>query len=222
MKFTKFIPLAALVLAFTAVPTFAATQGTGEATNTYSINVPDYFNVTQVSATTSSGAVTVGTDMATLTWDDTMGVTYKVVNNVPDKKFYLKATCPATGTPKAFGAALSDAGANTQATVKLAFANTLSGQTAGAAAVTSALSADPNPAENANVIAVLFTCAPATITNGTIDSRTMTSQEIVYQIDQGTYQFPYTMGTEAEAGTFSSHDAKGTYQATITITDTAS
>jgi hypothetical protein len=225
MKFTKFIPLA-LMLAIAVSPALADPQGNRSLDDTFIIDVPEYFNISREgTATTSSGTVTVGTDMESLSWTNTMGVTYNVTNNKHRKTFYLKANCPVTGNPKAFATAFGDAEALPQAanTIKLAFANTstttsIPDQTA----VNDALAAEPTPATNKNVIAATMTLAAVTPTNGgSVYSRTVTGQEIVYVIDEGSYQFGYTIGKTALGSTFSPHDEMGQYKATLTITDVA-
>jgi len=230
MKFTKFIP-AALALALAITPAFATgEQGNRSLSDTFEINVPEYFNISRVSSTLSPTSVTVGTDMASLTWEGSMGVTYKVVNNAHNKTFYLKATSPTTGNPKAFAVAFGTPAAAAAAanTIKVAFCNTEStaGQFPDQTAVNNALGGTgetpvaPSPELNKNVFATTMNLAAVTPTDGGIvASRTVTGQEIVYVIHEGTYQFAYTFANAAEANTFSPHDEMGKYQVVLTITD---
>ena len=225
MKFTKFIPVA-LALTLALSPAFAeGEQGTRSLNDTFIINVPEYFNISRVGVPeTSSGAVTVAPDMASLSWANTMGVTYKVVNNKHAKTFYLKATCPVDGNPKAFSTAFGTPAAEPQAanTIKVAFANTnaTAGEEPTQTEVNDALATTPTKANNKNVFAVTMHLAAVTPTDGgAVTSRTVNDQEIVYVINEGTYEFGYTFLKTNLANTFSPHDEMGEYKATLTITD---
>jgi hypothetical protein len=204
MKFTKFIPLVC-ALALT-VPAFAATNADS---NVYDLVVPDYFNVTNEAMVNHGATVTIGDDMSSLTYTPAYGVTYKVVTNAASKTFYVKATAVGANTVKAF---------NDDCTV-IAFAN----DTVKPAdtAITEVLKASPTKANSANAIAFAFTQDTIVVDEGTAPTVTPTSQQLVYTAGPGTYHLPFSIGTTARTDTFSSHDASGTYKATITITDVA-
>ena len=213
MKFTKFIPLA-LALTVAVTPAFAeGEQGTRSLDNLYVIEVPEYFNLTQNSAQTSSGQVTIGNDMSSLTMENTLGAEYNVVNNVVDKKFYIKATAAnGTNDTKAF---------NETGTV-IAFANTATGCVPTDTQIKAA--ADGSSKEsNPNAIAFSFS-TNQTKTEGLddISAPTPSNRELVYTIKPGTYTVGFTIGQSATGTSFSSHDAAGQYKAKITITDSAS
>ena len=216
MKFTKFIPLA-LALTIAVTPAFAdpdpapTPQGTRSLDNLYVIDVPEYFNVTQTSATTESGHVTIGTDMSSLTMDNILGAQYRVVNNVPNKKFYIKA----------------EAGPNKQASFNgegtvIAFANTATDQIPEDAAIRSAADGGEK-ANNANAIAFTFTTNQEK-TEGAyaISAPAGADRKLTYTVQPGTYNVGFTMAQTATGTSFSSHDAAGQYKAKITITDSAS
>ena len=204
MKFTKFIPLVC-ALALT-VPAFAATNADS---NVYDLVVPEYFNITNEAMENTGATVTIGDDMSSLSYSPAYGVTYGVVNNKPGKVFYVKATAVGANTVKAF---------NSDCTV-IAFANDTVKPTD--AAIEEVLKASPAKASSANAIAFQFTRDAITPDEGVAPTVTPTAQELVYTAGPGSFHIPFTIGTNAVTNTFSSHDAAGTYKATITITDVA-
>lgn len=211
MKFTKFIP-AVCALAFAT--TAAMADPVNHLDADYTVVVPNLFTITQEALTNTVTGVTVSDTLDSLSWTGAMGATYKVVSNMPNKVFYIKATAQGANECKAFQTALS--GNN----INVAFANTTVAPTD--AAIADALLAVPTAANNANAFAVQMTLGAVTTDAGTLSAPTVTNQELVYTITApGTFHIPFTMATSAVANTFSSHDAAGTYVANIEITDVA-
>ena len=213
MKFTKFIPAAlALTLATGAV---FATEITPVNTlyADYTITVPQIFTIEEEALTNTVSAVKIDDTFDRLSWTGTMGATYKVSSNIPNKTFYIKATCVGSGgAVKAFNANLAN--------IKVAFANVANAPAP--AAITDVLADSPTGA-SANAFAVAFTRGVVTTDEGVLSAPTMTNQELVYQITTpGTFHIPFTFATESVANTFTSLDQAGDYKATITITDVAS
>ena len=214
MKFTKFIPAvlalslatgAAFATDITPVPTLTAD---------YTIEVPEVFTIEQEALSNTVSAVKINDTFNTLSWTGTMGATYKVSSNIPNKVFYIKATCVGSGgAVPAFNTDVNN--------IKVAFANVASAPDP--AAVTDALAASPTATSNANVFAVAFTKDAVVVDAGVLSAPTMTSQELVYTITTpGTFHIPFHFDTQSVANTFSSLDRAGNYKATVTITDVAS
>lgn len=216
MKFTKFIPVA-LALTLAAVPTFAANTDTVE--TELQLTNPEYFNITELAGAvkTATGIIAENaeTGVLSLSYTTPMSVTYRVVNNMKDKTFYVKAKAQGAGECNAFGGAAVGS-------MKLVFANTASGLVPTDAAIGNAAGASPAVESNANAIAFSFTPGAIVKTQGTIADPTLNGNtELVYVAQPGTFQLPYTLGTAPVSGTFSSHDGAGIYSATIIVTDVA-
>ena len=216
MKFTKFIPMA-MAVAFAVTPAFAANTDTVE--TTLQLTNPEYFNITELPGAVKTATGTIAenaeTGVISLSYTTPMSVTYRVVNNMKDKTFYVKAKAQGAGECNAFGGTAVNA-------MKLVFANTSSGLVPTDAAIGNAAGASPAVESNANAIAFTFTPGAIVKTQGSIADPTLNGKtELQYVAQPGTFELPYTLGTAPVSGTFSSHDGAGTYQAVITVTDTA-
>ena len=214
MKFTKFIPAALALTLATGTALAADISPVNTKYADYTIEVPEIFTIEQEALSNTVSAVKINDTFDTLSWTGTMGATYKVASNMPNKVFYIKATCVgAGGATKAFNTDVND--------IKVAFANVASAPAA--AAITDVLAASPDPTKSANAFAVAFTRDAVTTDEGVLSTPTMTNQELVYTITTpGTFHIPFHFDTTSVANTFSSLDQAGNYKATITITDTPS
>ena len=214
MKFTKFIPAALALTLATGTALAADISPVNTLYADYTIEVPEIFTIEQEALVNTVSAVKINDTFDTLSWTGTMGATYKVSSNMPNKTFYIKATCVgAGGATKAFNTDVND--------IKVAFANVASAPAA--AAITDVLAASPDATKSANAFAVAFTRDTVVTDEGVLSTPTMTNQELVYQITTpGTFHIPFHFATESVANTFTSLDQAGNYKATITITDTPS
>lgn len=212
MKFTKFIPIVC-ALALTVVPALADPQGTNHRDATYQIEVPQVFDITElVAPVTTATGVTVNDALTTLNWTNSLGVTYQVVTNIPNKDFYVKAK---VGSVTTKGMLKGSDG------FRIAFGNVAVPPTE--AAVLDALADSPTPASNVNAFSTLITpsvnAVAGTITGGT---DTTAKGELAYTVTKpGTFEMAYTFGTSARTNSFSSDDQAGMYQCTLEITDVA-
>lgn len=213
MKFTKFIPMA-MALALAVTPAFAANTDT---VNTeLQITNPEYFNVTELAGAVKSDQGTAEitevteTGALTLSYTTPMAVTYRVVNNMADKVFYVKATALGASQKKAFGGTAVNA-------MKIAFANTAVAPTDNA--IDNVTGASPDPDSNANVIGFTFTPAAVVVDEGSISAPSLSSQQLSYTAQPGNFRLPFSLGTTAIPETFSSIDQAGIYKAKITVTD---
>lgn len=213
MKFTKFIPAALALTLATGTAMAADITPVNSIPEDYTINVPPVFTIAEEAYSGTVTAPKINDTFDTLSWTGTMGATYKVSSNMPNKVFYIKATCVGSGgNVKAFNNNVSE--------IKVAFANVANAPAP--AAVTDVLAASPTATNSANAFAVDFTLGAVTTDQGVLSSPTMTNQELVYTITTpGTFHIPFTFATQSVANTFSSLDQAGDYKATITITDVA-
>jgi hypothetical protein len=213
MKFTKFIPLVCAV-AFASTAAFAdPISPVNSIARDYTINVPQVFTIEQEAYTGTVTSPTIDSTFTTLSWTGTLGATYKVSSNIPNKVFYIKATAQGATSQKAFNTDVNN--------IRVAFANTASAPAD--TAIEEVLKASPDSTKSANAFAVDFSLGAVTTDEGVLSTPSMTNQELVYTITTpGTFHIPFTMATQTHAGTFSSLDQTGDYKATITITDVAS
>jgi hypothetical protein len=213
MKFTKFIPAALALTLATGVASATEITPVNTLYADYTITVPEIFTIEQEALTNTVSAVKIDDTFDRLSWTGTMGATYKVASNMPNKVFYIKATCVGSGgAVKAFNTDVND--------IKVAFANVANAPAP--AAISDVLAASPTGA-SANAFAVAFTRDAVTTDEGVLSTPTMTNQELVYTITTpGTFHIPFHFATESVANTFTSLDQAGDYKATITITDVPS
>ena len=214
MKFTKFIPAALALTLATGTALAADISPVNTLYADYTIEVPEIFTIEQEALVNTVSAVKINDAFNSLSWTGAMGATYKVASNMPNKVFYIKATCTGSGGDvKAFN---TDVNA-----IKVAFANVANAPAP--AAVTDALDAAPTANSNANVFAVAFTRDAVVTDAGVLSTPTMTNQELVYTITTpGTFHIPFHFAEESVANTFNSLDQAGDYKAKITITDVPS
>ena len=212
-KIVKLLPVA-LALMIAAPATFA--DPSNNAQSDMSITVSPFINITKEAAVETSNAQFNDT-YTTLKLDASMNANFKVINNVPDKVIYLKATCPsAGGEQKALYGNAADK-------INIVFTNGSRQSETPASAVTNITSATPAVAQNPNAIAFAITptITPDTATGAATPTAEMDGNNVKYTIKNGVYAMNYSIVADALANTFSTHDTDGTYKATLLLTDVA-
>ena len=210
-KITKFLPVA-LALMLTC-PAFAATSDNAKSTMT--LTVPEFINITKGSCIETATA-SFNDEYTTINLDNAMSGVYTVITNKPGDKVKISATALADGseTPALFG---SDAD-----NLKLVLTNIGSGKHAAKASAITNCKTGAAIDQNAN--AICFKLTPVITPDATSGAKAPLSSTmgdddygVTYTIDNGKYDFTYTLGQTAETKTFSTHDTDGTYKATLTL-----
>lgn len=224
-KLTKILPLAmALML---AAPAFAAEGDIGNAGNNktfdsseLSLTLPHFISITKKATSSETATAEFDGNYTTLTPKPQLHSDFHVITNVPNKKIYLKGTCPvgASELPALFADGFSDH----TSTLNLVFANTTVSPDEDDVNHLTGGGIDPKSSANA----VAFTLSPnftfdqeetgAAVTASAFDS---TKGVVTYTIQNGIYDIVYTLGTSATPGTFSTKDTFGLYKATLLLTD---
>ena len=218
-KITKTLPLV-LALAMTtscafaedAVPADAVIKSSQEAV--YQLSLDTFFDIDVKAPVESS--TSFDDDYTSITIDNAVVGAYKVVSNTNEKNFYLYATCPTSSTPQP--ALYGDLGA-----LKIVLTNTET--QADPAAVTHITGGGTTSTSSPNAISFLFTEAykhEETPTNGWLDDvYTFDDEkgEIAYKVANGKHTLTYSIAGNAQDNSFSTMDTKGTYQATLVLTD---
>lgn len=210
-KFTKFLPIAMALMLIS--PAFAATSESAQSTMT--LTVPEFINITKGSCVETATA-SFNDEYTTINLNNAMSGVYTVITNKPGDKVKISATALADGTetPALFG---SDAD-----NLKLVLTNIGNGKHAARASAITNCKTGAAIDQNANAICFKLTPvitpdeasgakAPLSSTMGDDD------YGVTYTIDNGKYDFTYTLGQTAETKTFSTHDTDGTYKATLTL-----
>ncbi len=211
-KLTKLLPAA---LALMLMSTAAYAVPSEEATSTLQITVPEFINITKDGSSTETTSATFDDNYSTITLSPSLNAIFNVINNQPDRKIYLSATAPTSGgsTTALYG---DDAD-----NMKIVFTNN-SRQPADTSVTNitsgSGIAYKENP--DAIAFAISPTITPDTESGATEAQKEFANNKATYTIKNGKYKMQYTIGTTAEANTFSTHDTDGTYQATMTLTTT--
>ena len=220
---TKIVKLLPVALALMLISPAFAEEGAAAsktATSTQIITVPKFINITHDPASVESAGAQFNGTYSVITLDKSMNTQFHVVTNNPDEAIKLTATCLAGGNQVN---ALYGADAQN---LRLIFTNNGTDKRAAeATAVTNIMGEKTAIAQNANAIA--FTLTPTfavdSTSGGTTPTATLeaggegTQAGVKYRINNGAYNFNYTVGTTAMADTFSTHDTDGTYKATLTL-----
>lgn len=210
-KFTKFLPIAMALMLIS--PAFAATSESAQSTMT--LTVPEFINITKGSCVETATA-SFNDEYTTINLDNAMSGVYTVITNKPGDKVKISATALADGseTPALFG---SDAD-----NLKLVLTNIGSGKHAAKASAITNCKTGAAIDQNAN--AICFKLTPVITPDATSGAKAPLSSTmgdddygVTYTIDNGKYDFTYTLGQTAESKTFSTHDTDGTYKATLTL-----
>lgn len=211
-KLTKLLPAA---LALMLMSTAAYAVPSDEATSTLQITVPEFINITKDGSSTETTSATFDDNYSTITLSPSLNAIFNVINNQPGREIYLSATAPTSGgsTTALYG---DDAD-----NMKIVFTNN-SRQPADTSVTN--ITSGSGTAYKGNPDAIAFAISP-TITPDTESGaeepqKEFNSNKAKYTIKNGKYKMQYTIGTTAEANTFSTHDTDGTYQATMTLTTT--
>ena len=210
-KIVKLLPVA---LALMVAPmAFADTSNVAQ--SDMSINVAPFLNITKESETAEASAK-FNDSYTTLTLDKSLAAEFKVINNVPDKVIYLRATCPsAGGAQQALYGTAADK-------INIVFTNSSRQSSTPASSVTNITGAGVAAAQNPNAIAFAITptITADTATGAATPTAEMEGNNVKYTIKNGVYSMNYTLVADALANTFSTHDTDGTYKATLLLTDT--
>lgn len=210
-KFTKFLPIAMALMLIS--PAFAATSESAQSTMT--LTVPEFINITKGSCVETATA-SFNDEYTTIDLDNAMSGIYTVITNKPGDKVKISATALADGseTPALFG---SDAD-----NLKLVLTNIGSGKHAAKASAITNCKTGAAIDQNAN--AICFKLTPVITPDAASGAKAPLSSTmgdddygVTYTIDNGKYDFTYTLGQTAESKTFSTHDTDGTYKATLTL-----
>lgn len=210
-KFTKFLPIAMALMLIS--PAFAATSESAQSTMT--LTVPEFINITKGSCIETATA-SFNDEYTTINLDNAMSGVYTVITNKPGDKVKISATALADGTetPALFG---SDAD-----NLKLVLTNIGTGKHAAKASAITNCKTGAAFDQNAN--AICFKLTPVITPDATSGAKAPLSSTmgdddygVTYTIDNGKYDFTYTLGQTAESKTFSTHDTDGTYKATLTL-----
>ena len=210
-KFTKFLPIAMALMLIS--PAFATTSESAQSTMT--LTVPEFINITKGSCVETATA-SFNDEYTTINLDKAMSGVYTVITNKPGDKVKISATALADGseTPALFG---SDAD-----NLKLVLTNIGSGKHAAKASAITNCKTGAAIDQNAN--AICFKLTPVITPDATSGAKAPLSSTmgdddygVTYTIDNGKYDFTYTLGQTAESKTFSTHDTDGTYKATLTL-----
>lgn len=211
-KITKFLPLAmALML---VGPAFAAPENA--ATSTMTLTVPEFINITKQADCIETATASFDDEYTVINLDAAMNGKYTVITNKPGDKVKISATALADGveTPALFGTDADN--------LKLVLTNIGSGKHA--AKATAITNCKTGAAIDQNANAICFKLTPVITPDTTSGAKaplstTMGDDDfgVTYVIDNGKYDFAYTLGQTAEAKTFSTHDTNGTYKATLTL-----
>lgn len=229
-KITKTLPLV-LALAMTTSCAFAEesvpadTSINNEQNAVYQLSLDTFFDIdvkAPVDSTTS-----FDDDYTSITIDSAVVGAYKVVSNTNEKNFYLYATCPTSGGPQ-------PALYGSLGSLKIVLTNT---ETQADPAAVTYITNGGTPVEvgsgegattvssSENAISFLFTETykhEETPTNGWLDSGytfNAAKGEIAYKVANGKHTLTYSIAGNAQDNSFSTLDTRGTYQATLVLTD---
>lgn len=213
-KLTKLLP-AALALMLMSTAAYAAPSD--EATSTLQITVPEFINITKDGSSTETTSATFDDNYSTITLSPSLNAIFNVINNQPGREIYLSATAPTSGGG---GSTAALYGESADA-MKIVFTNsTRQPADTSVTNITSGSGTAYKENPDAIAFAITPTITPDTESGAEEPQKEFSSNKAKYTIKNGKYKMQYTIGTTAEANTFSTHDTDGTYQATMTLTTT--
>ncbi len=208
-KIVKLLPVALALMI--SVPAFADASKSGQAE--LNLTVPEFINITKDASTVAAGEATFDDTYEHITnITPQMHADFTVITNKPDKEIYLQAVAPIAGSPATLYGTASD--------MNLVFVNTTN--TPDASSVNNITAGgDQNAADNPNAIAFKVTpvITPDTTSGASNPTTSFNANKLKYTLKNGKYSMKYEIATSAVAGTFSTHDTNGTYQATLVLTD---
>ena len=217
-KITKILPLM-LALAFFA-PAFAVGES-NEASSTFSLTLPDYLKIAKTSGGNETATVTFSDNYAGATFTNPLTAEFTVISNLPTRDVYLQASCPVSGGEGANTNALySTTAADDTTVLHLVFTN--SNRLPDSTAVSNIANSDKS--KSADAISLQLIAATPTHDNfptgGVSSVWNETKKQVVYTIKNGKSTIGYSTATQVDSTSFSTHDTKGLYQATLTMTKT--
>lgn len=210
MKFKSLLPVALMAMLMT--PAFAATATSQTSLMTITLN--DFINITKGTEVLASTA-SFNDTYTTITLAPQMNAQYQVITNKPGDQVRL------TGTTDATSAGLSALYGTSATSINLVFCNqTVKPADTAVTNITGMTETDATLNANAIAFAVTPTVAGQTATGATASPTATPSLPgtITYTLaTSGIYDFNYDIATTAVAKTFSTHDAAGSYTATLTL-----
>ena len=220
-KITKFLPVVmALALATTGV---YADDQKHDSTAEYNLTLNDYIKITTPTVPTGS-TVSYGTDYVSATIDNPVVGVFQVISNNREQTLYLKASCPTSGGDGKVGGTSALYGANADCSaLKVVFTKT--DVPPAATAVTNITGGSASMADNPDAIAFPMTIALThqhTVEGddtGTLPAATWDTNRVKYVMKNGVATFTCTVDGSNEPQTFNTRDTDGTYQATLTLTE---
>lgn len=218
MKFTKILPIALALTLCTSAGVYAAGGADAQSSSqaVYELTLQDYLRIA-TETNPSPSAVTYGTEYSNANIDSALVGVFKVISNNRSQEFYLEGTCPTadSGTTKCLYGADGDC-----KNLKMVFTKT--DEPPAATAVTNITGGSPTTGENPDAIGFKLTIEPNRLDGPDEDLQaTWDSDKVKYTMNNGIETFTCTVSGMNEANTFSTHDTDGTYQATLTMTETA-
>ena len=216
MKLKKLLPVTlALMLGTTAVMA-ASEANITSSTAEYNLTLADYLKIITEQAPVTS-AVSFGTDYSSATIDNALVGQFKVISNNREQILYLVGTCPT-----ADGTAKSLYGADTNCE-NLKMVLTKTDVPPSGTNVTNITGGTPELKDNTDAIAFALNIA-TTHKDGATETPLKAewdSDKVKYTMKNGVATFTCTLQGANVANTFDTHDTDGTYQATLTMTETA-
>lgn len=213
-KIVKLLP-AALALMLIS-PAFAAPSNSAE--STMNITVAPFINIKKLSEVNAAEAQ-FNDEYTTLTTDKALGANFQVINNEVGKVVYLTATCPSAGTGSKTKALYGE----NDKKLNIVFSNQAKASEIQDSYITNITSGSGTAkGDNPNCFALSLTptIEPDASSGAETPAASLEEQSVKYTLKNGVYAMNYTVGQEALANTFSTHDTNGTYQATLTLTTT--
>ena len=209
MKITKLLPLAVALLL--VCPAQADIVQSEQATAEFSVTVPAYINITRTSldSALTTTVTEIGADYSSLKLASAMNATFHVATNKKGDKVKLTGKCAKDTNLTLFAAA------NGTSPV-LVFTNSTY-----AVDQDAINSAGAKGAGNGNPNAIAFdvtaVCANDGVAahGGSITATAFADNVITYTLNNGEYNFSYTMPTTINNATFTTLDENGTYKAIL-------
>ncbi|MBR1373336.1 hypothetical protein IJ750_05815 [bacterium] len=218
MRKSTFTKTALTLMALGVFASGAMAAGDEQANDSvqYQLTLADYL---KIDATTQdqTSTVTFGENYSSISIDSAMTGTFSVISNASSKVLYLQGTNTVSGAQALY----SNDG---DATDDLHIVFTKVGGVAADGDVTNAASSAPSKASNKDAIS--FKIQP-TVSHAENSASGITpawdneKKQVAYTMKNGTGTYSYLISGSADNNTFSTHDSSGTYQATLTLTNTS-
>ena len=182
----------------------------------FDLTLAEYLKIVATTEDQES-TVTFGADYSTITIDDAMTGAFSVISNAASKVIYLQGTNTVASAPALY----SNDGDPTD---DLHVVFTKVGGVATSSDVANAASSSAAKASNKDAISFKITPTVSHAENpssGITPAWDNTKKQVAYTMKNGTGTYSYLISGSADTNTFSTHDSAGTYQATLTLTNTS-